>query len=404
MGTDASATHITAESILDEARARAQLDDFGDGEYQAPFAAWVEDLNGPQLSDFGRAFLRRLIVRDLVRRLRLVDTLKQQPAIERVKLPKIIFVTGFPRTGTTLLHNLLALRDGSRALLRWELMDPTPPPEAASYQTDPRIARLQQSLEPLRGGVLERMHWVNADEPEECTWGYWDCTGLLGRGCKPSMPTWNRWIEISSARPTFVGYRKLVQLLLYRNPMRDDGVLVLKNPVSTWSIDEFASVFPEAQFVVTHRDPYRSLISMCTVTDAINTPFAAGGTSPLRDNALREDSFIAWYRRGAEVLERFDATHPGRALHVRYGVLTSQAAATVQCAYDHAGASTDSGLPARIDAFLQKQRSGHRASPPDAYETYGYDHDATWSDATLARYCARYGVVKERTRVADAAR
>jgi hypothetical protein len=81
------------------------------------------------------------------------------------------------------------MREGSRALLRWELMDPTPPPEGASYLTDPRIARLQQSIEPLRGGVLERMHRVNADEPEECTWGYWDCPGPLGRGCGPSMPT-----------------------------------------------------------------------------------------------------------------------------------------------------------------------------------------------------------------------
>jgi hypothetical protein len=202
MSNEQADTRISIESILEDARARAQLSDFGDPDYQAPLAAWVEDLNGPQLNAFGQAFMRRLIVRDLMRRLRVVDTLRRHPAILDVKLPRIIMIAGLPRTGTTLLHNLLAVQPRSRALLRWELMEPTPPPEAASYASDPRIARLQKSLEPLRGSVLERMHWVNADEPEECNWGYWDCTGILGRGCSHVMHAWSRCLQTSNPRAT----------------------------------------------------------------------------------------------------------------------------------------------------------------------------------------------------------
>ena len=69
-------------------------------------------------------------------------------------------------------------------------MEPLPPPSLETYKTDPRIEKVQASIEPLRGSLLERMHWVNADEPDENAWGFIDCTGLLGRGIGPIMPTW----------------------------------------------------------------------------------------------------------------------------------------------------------------------------------------------------------------------
>jgi hypothetical protein len=58
---------------------------------------------------------------------------------------------GFPRSGTTFLHNLMALHPEARALLRWELVHPVPPPEALTHATDPRIERTQRALTVLRG-------------------------------------------------------------------------------------------------------------------------------------------------------------------------------------------------------------------------------------------------------------
>lgn len=57
------------------------------------------------------------------------------------------------------------------------------------------------------------MHWVNADEPEECTWGAFDCTGLMGRA-PMMMPTWNHWLAAHDLTPSFVEYRRLIKLLI----------------------------------------------------------------------------------------------------------------------------------------------------------------------------------------------
>jgi hypothetical protein len=194
-----------------------------------------------------------------------------------------------------------------------------------------------------------------------------------------------------------------VQLLLYRNPLPEDGTLVLKNPAITWSLEEFIRVFPEAHVVITHRDPYRSLVSLCTVMDAINAPFASG-ESPLRGDAGKETRVLSWFRPGMNAMERFDATHPGRALHLRYDELTADSTHAVQLAQQHAGLPADAELATRIADFLQRQRAGQRAAPPDDYQTYGYDHETVWADPSVARYVTRYGLQSERVRVVDVAR
>ena len=157
-----------------EAVERTGFDNFGDPIFEGPLTAWVNDLINGNLNDFGRQFLRRLALSNLCRRLKVIAYLAKHPEISEVKIPPIILIMAAPRTGTTLLHNLMATHPLTRTFLSWELMDPVPSPEPETYTSDPRIAKLQASIEPLRGSLLEKMHWVNADEPEENTWGFID--------------------------------------------------------------------------------------------------------------------------------------------------------------------------------------------------------------------------------------
>ena len=213
------------------------------------------------------------MVLDLERRLRVLDELRRHPEIEEVELPPIAHVSGLERSGTTLLHNLLTLPDGHRALRRWELMHPLPPPEATTHDTDPRIAVAQAAIEPLRGTLLERMHWVQAEDPEECQWALLDGSSILAGAAGGSMPTWSDWLGERDPTPAFEEYRRVVQLLLWRNPVPVGGVLVLKAPQFLPHLRQLRSVFPEMWTVLTHRDPYRCLVSTVTMIRSINEPF-----------------------------------------------------------------------------------------------------------------------------------
>jgi hypothetical protein len=243
----------------------------------------------------------------------------EHPEILEVKIPPIVFITGATRTGSTLLHNLMATHPDGRTLLRWELMEPLPPPRSETFATDPRITTLQASIEPLRGSRLEQMHWVDADEPDENAWGFLDCTGMLGRGVTPLMQTWARWMAENDFRATYRDFRKVVQLLIWKCPPPSGGHLLLKCVMTTVKIAGFADVFPEASFVITHRDPFRALVSACATGDAICQAFIEAPPGPLHEDGLHGQEAFGSLKMVLRALVEFAGTASARIVNVRCG-------------------------------------------------------------------------------------
>jgi hypothetical protein len=384
-----------------EAIAKTGFDDFGDPVFEGPLTAWVNDLITGNLNGFGRQFLRRLALSDLCRRLRVIAYLAKHPEISDVKIPPIILIMAAPRTGTTLLHNLMATHPLVRTFLRWELMEPVPSPTPQTYATDPRIKKLQASIEPLRGSLLERMHWVNAHEPEENTWGFFDCTGLLGRSIDSIVPTWSQWVQEHDHRTTFREFRKLVQLLLWKCPPPNDGHLLLKCVLTTARIQTFADEFPEAKFVLVHRDPFRILTSVGTIGEAIYQPFISEQPGPLHQDGLHDQILLKWLKIVLRALVEFMKGEPERVANIQYTDLMSDAVMATRSAFDYFAIDYPEDLEQRIVGYLERQRSGKRAAPPKKYDNYGYDAEAVWADPSVADYCKFFRVQEERTRLID---
>ena len=384
-----------------EAVSKTELSDFGDTWFELPLAAWVRDLDGPALSKRGRIFFWRLAVANLCRRLEIIDCLKRHPDIDAVAIPPILYITGLERSGTTLLHNLLALHPRSRALRRWELMRATPPPEAATYDNDPRIAEVQASIEPLRGSKLEHMHWVNADDPEECTWGAFDCTGLLGRAPSALMPTWTRWVQQADLTPSFLEYRQLVKLLTWRNPVLPGGHLVLKCPQNSRNIAQFANAFPEARFVFTHRDPFRALASGLTLVDHITSAFT-DQKDMWRPGAPAIETVIHGAVLALSSMMNFDASSSEKCEHVAYPALVTDPTSVVRKIYRRFGVEVPIDIDERISNFTAAQARGRRAAPPSELPTYGLEQQSLLAHPVIYSYCSRFNVKPETTRLTGA--
>jgi hypothetical protein len=391
---------VTIGSIVEEAQGSTGIEDVGDDWFLAPLGAWVEDLEQPNLNDFGRRFLRTLAVRDVARRLRVLATLREHAEIGEVTIPPILYITGLERSGTTLLHNLVALHPDARALRRWELMEPLPPPETATYDTDPRIQAVQASLRPLQGSLLEHMHWVNADDPEECVWGFIDAVSMLGQAACLCMPAWRRFLFEADLTPTFQHHRQLLQLLLWRHPVPPRGFLVLKAPQIARSIDAFARTFPEAKFVITDRDPFRCLVSMAVLGAAIVDPFCH--ENPMVDDGGRARIGLRSTVAKLEAITSFTTSAPDRVVHVPYPSLVSDPAGTATGVLEVATARAVDLGPA-VDEFLAAQGSGGRAEPPPRLDPMGYTREAVWNHPVIRSYCARAAIEPERTRLTGAA-
>ena len=129
-------TITSADDLLAEASQRTGgLTDTGD-DLTVPLTHFTESLaTEARLTEFGELVGRERTLLHLVNRLSYVEDRKKYPEIAQQKVERPVFIIGFPRTGTTILHDILAKDPASRAPITWETMFPSPPPEAAGTGT-----------------------------------------------------------------------------------------------------------------------------------------------------------------------------------------------------------------------------------------------------------------------------
>ena len=146
---------LTEAAVLAAAREKTGLSDFGDeADWKEGFTLLREGLNeDARLSKIGRIVAFGEVLRHLENRLRVTDDIKRNPEILQVKIEKPVSLMGLPRTGSTSLHDLMAQDPDNRVPMTWECNYMSPPPEAATYDTDPRIADCVAHLERTPGGV-----------------------------------------------------------------------------------------------------------------------------------------------------------------------------------------------------------------------------------------------------------
>ena len=163
-------TSLHVQSMIRSAEQATGLSDWGGELFREPFEVLIRDLNETaNLTALGEQRAYRRLFDNLCTRLRLVEDRKRFPGIAAETIRQPIFVTGLPRAGTTFFHNLLAADPVNRSPVTWEIMYPSPPPEEATYNDDPRIAQAQAAMdfEGFMQPQLQAIHPFDALRPEE---------------------------------------------------------------------------------------------------------------------------------------------------------------------------------------------------------------------------------------------
>ena len=162
--------------LIAQAQDWAGSDDFG-AEFDEK-ETWREGLGllcegfvaEARLNDIGVEIAALDVVRALKNRLQVVEWRKTHPEIAEAKVERPIFIVGQPRTGTTILFDLLAQDPALRPPLSWEVDAPLPVPQPETYETDPRIAETQATLEMSEQIIPGFMTWhpMGAQVGQEC--------------------------------------------------------------------------------------------------------------------------------------------------------------------------------------------------------------------------------------------
>ncbi|KAA1191980.1 sulfotransferase [Pseudohalioglobus sediminis] len=193
--------------------------------------------------------------------LRIQSLIKSQPSILDTVLPPPIFIIGMPRTGTTYLHTLLAQDPRHRTIPYWESYEPIPP----AAGPDTRIARLDKMLRQMDqiSPNYQAIHPMTAESPEECVALFMNEFRTLQFDIQYRVPEYVAWLQKQDATIAYQGYLQQLKIIQHYRPAGEH--FVLKDPAHTLNIRTILKVFPNAKFVFTHRDPAKSLSSLCSL-------------------------------------------------------------------------------------------------------------------------------------------
>jgi hypothetical protein len=382
---------LRAEELIAEARERTGLADFGDPIYREGLDVLTDELARAELHDLGRMVWRGRLVSHLVQRLRIVDWLARHAEIERQAVPAPVFVVGLPRTGSTALSHLLARDPATRSLRVWESAQPVPPPETASEHGDPRIESAAKQLELMQqvSPRLAAMHEDTATGPTENH----DLLGMSfrtfhfeGMAWIPGYVAW--WLGCAM-EPAYRFMKRALQLLQWRCPPTRWH---LKSPPDSFFLDALLTVFPDARFVMTHRDPAPVLGSVCSL---LATMYELTGKPPPAE-AIGAAELTSW----TEALRRLLAVRARigeeRFADVHFTALLADPLATVAAAYARLGLPFTPAAERAMRAHAAANPRGRHGEHRYRLEDWGLDRAAV--DAAFRFYAERCGVERETAR------
>jgi hypothetical protein len=281
---------LDLDALLEKSCQATGLHDFGNPSFRTPLGILLRSFEeDARLNLVGRITVQSEVVRVLSNRLLMRRDCTQFPSIAQEKIVRPIFITGLPRSGTTFLHALLAQDPACRAPRLWEVMHPSPPPETATYRVDPRIegTRKQLSWIDVLMPDFEKCHTIGADLPQECI-AMTDHSFLsYVFESMYFVTSYRRWHDRQDKRPAYECHRRFLQHLQWHCP---GSPWVLKAPSHLMALHSLFQVYPDAQVVLTHRDPLKVLPSCASFAKVLRAPF----TGPIDLKALGTEVSRRW--------------------------------------------------------------------------------------------------------------
>ncbi len=242
-------------ALLDRARQQTGLEEFGADGFREGLNILVASLDEEaQLNAQGRMAMDTQLVELLANRLQVEHWYRLHPEIDDQEIVAPLIGLGLPRTGSTALACLLGADPAARSIRNWESMWPCPPPDAATIDSDPRLVKAQASME-RRARLFPRMTAMlpsTAVSPTECQlfMGY-DFKSQIFQAFA-HIPTYVEWLNHrADLVPTYTYVKRVLKLLQWHCPPTRWR---LKNPSHSLFIEALDRVFPDARFVMTHRD------------------------------------------------------------------------------------------------------------------------------------------------------
>lgn len=342
---------LDRDRLVDDAVATAGHDDFGGDTWQEGLERVLWSLREEgRLHELGLDIAADDVVRYLVNRLGIEAWRADHPEVAAGEIRQPIVIVGQPRTGTTILHDLLAQDPAMRVPRTWEVDRPCPPPDPGSYDDDPRAVEVQAQLDMadvLIPGFTD-FHPMGAHLAQECvrmTAG--DFRSMIFP-TQYRLPTYNRWLlHEADLAPAYRYHRRYLQHLQSGVPADQ---WLLKSPAHLWHLDALLAEYPDAVVVQTHRDPLKVIASISALAAHLRQ-MASDETSVADVAPQYVDDIFVGLERGMDARDR-GVLPDAQVVDVQFTDFVADPMATVAALYDQLDRELTPETAERMRAFL----------------------------------------------------
>lgn len=378
---------LSVASLMQDAAARAGADDWGGTEFTQALELLVascRELGGP--TSLGRRVLRSAVLRHLHNRLLVQGFVRAHPEVPGRSLPGAIVITGLPRTGTTVLHSLLALDPANRFLRLWEALRPVPPDDDAARAA--RIDEARSWLERFYGlaPTFRAVHPLSPEGPEECDALLQNSFASQHLDDMFDAPAYSDWLSGADLTREYAHYALQLRVL---DSAAGGGSWVLKSPLHVGHLDALLHALPGAVVVHCHRSPLAAVSSYASLIATLRRAYSEDVSPRVVGRQALERCHVATTR----ALAARRSAGPDAFVDVSHRELVRDPIPVVRRIYRRAGRELAERSETRMRDWVAsnpRDRYGsHRYRPAD----FGLTEDGV--TAAFAPYTQRFAHVVE---------
>ncbi len=342
---------VTSGHLVEHAMEAAGSDDFGGEDWREGLDRLVDSVDREgEFNDIGRMMFDATTVQHLANRLNIVDYRKHNPVVAQRDITPPIVIVGQARTGTTILFDLLAQDPAVRVPRSWEVDVPCPPPETATYETDPRIEQVEAGMaatDMLIPG-FRAIHPMGARLAQECV----SITGSAFRSVMfPTVyraPSYARWLLYEAdMAPAYQWHRIFLQHLQHKH---HNERWLLKTPGHIWCLEALLAEYPNALLVQTHRDPLRVIASVSSLQEVLRK--LASDHTDLVDIAQDWSEWIIEGFDRSVAARRNGVVRKDRVVDVNFDAFMADPFVAIGSIYDQLGLPFTAEAERRMRDFL----------------------------------------------------
>ena len=386
------AEQLVADAFVEQASQATGLTDFGGNSYREGLDVLVDDVNAGAAkgwySEGGLDRVRNDIGHYLCSRLKIADYLKQNPELLARPVERPVFVMGVPRTGTTLMSNLLAADPGRRSPLTWEIDEPIPPVASNDLlTTDPRaVSRLAAEKAALEANpAMGKYYRGSAIYPNECVFFMAHDFKTLMIESKGRLPAYKEFIFSCDMTSAYEYHKKFLQALQHHT----SGVWNVKKPSHSLWLETILKVYPDARIIWAHRDPITATGSLMSVISLSHM----GHMGKVDTEWLAEDYPWQAAEHANRIMDFRDKFGEDRIIDVHYADLVADPVGETKKLYAKLGDEWTSEAEAGIQGWVNDNPQNKFGKHEYKLAQYGLTVEQI--EPLFERYLSRYDVARE---------